>query len=203
MELHKTSIVASLDWLRKNQKYYPDPMARNPTPTAGRRRKGIAIKRAEGDTAHAGKKGSYDRDLFQGPAGFPPMPPRMSDGAKAVWMEYAPLLGQDPELMSLLDGALFEDFCELRAQKLEIEHGMYDEAKKAKTRAARGAIMCEYQGVLDKMRLRESTLRNQLGMSPVARSGLKIGPVKVATAAAVTGDALEEAFMGAGEMRPV
>ena len=175
----------------------------------GRKRKDPALKLAEGDRNHRGNKPDYSRDLVQTPMGVPEMPERFEGRIhEEVWNEIVPLLAESPDLISLVDGPLLEDFVEIRAQKLEIEAGMFERADAAEEaadprekKAARAAVIAEYQKSLDGLRARENMIRRELALTPAARSSLKVGPIKTSKTIKA-GDALEEAFFG-GSMRPV
>lgn len=135
------------------------------------------------------------------------MPPHLSKAAKLIWIEITPMLAQMEDLLSLVDGAVIGNYCEVRAQKNEIEAAMYDAAgiaeraaPKGEKRAARAEVLIAHQNCLDKLRMRETALQRELGLTPAARSSLKVGPLKTVKSQAA--DAMDDVFMG-GSMRPV
>ena len=175
----------------------------------GRKRLDPAVAKAQGDRSHKGNKPDYSRDVAQTPLGCPEMPVRMSVGGAEIWNSIVPLLAQDPNLISLVDLYILEDYCELQAQKIMIESSMMADAaaayKRAKVgkNAARADVLKEpkRQSTLDTMRMRLNMLRREIALTPAARSSLKVGPIKTSKTIAVN-DALEEAFFNSA-MRPV
>ena len=123
--------------------------------------------------------------------GEPDMPGGMSDEAKIVWRETVPLMLTVPGLLTIVDGTVLADFCELRAeyktQKAACAKEFERTWKKSKklTRVETKALVEDrYRTALDKLRYRENILRRELGLSPSARSTMRIGgPVKDAQAA--------------------
>ena len=153
-------------------------------------------------------KPDYNRDLVSTPLGAPPIPEYLSPEARQVWHHVVPILLQDPNLLSVIDTSILEDFCETWAQKVLIETAMWDTADQAaaaveesRRKAVRADVIMQNQGVLDKMRMRLNALRREIGATPAARSALKVGPIKTSKNIKVD-DPLDEAFFG-GSMQPV
>ena len=138
------------------------------------------------------------------------MPADMSPGAKAVWGHIVPLLAQDPNLLSIVDRSVLRDFCEVECQKTEIEGAMWEEAEAAAKAAPRGgkriaraAVLKDprTQRTLDSLRMRQVVLRSSIGLTPAARSSLKVGPI-ITTKTLQTDDVMEDAFVNS-PLRPM
>lgn len=177
---------------------------------SGRKRKDPALAAAEGDRGHKGNKPPYSRALVATPPGAPDLPAVISAGAAAIWHQIVPLLASDPNLLSVVDTSILRDFCEVEVQKQEIEASMWEAAAaaekaapKGQKRQARAAVIKDppLQRTLDGLRMRQTILRRELGLTPAARSALKVGPI-ITSKSIQSGDIMEEAFFG-GSMKPV
>lgn len=155
-------------------------------------------------------KPQYERDIMAAPLGAPEPPLWLTPEALDIWEEIVPLLAGVPELLSIVDGALLEDYCEVEAQKRQIQQAMNEgadaaakKAKPADKAIARGEVLLRYQNHLDKLRMRANSLRRELGLTPSSRSALKVGSIKRSNSEELAkGSALDEAFERMG-MRPV
>lgn len=150
----------------------------------------------------------YDRDMASLPLGTPDKPASLSPGASAIWDVYVPMLAESPDLISILDGSLLADFCELESEKNILLGAMYEEAtaaaKEAKNgckKAAMAKVMMQYSHTLDKMRTRINTLRKEFGGTPGARSSLKVGPIKTVKGNAKS--AIQSHFLGSSRFMKV
>jgi phage terminase small subunit len=125
--------------------------------------------------------------------GEPEMPSGLSPAARRIWKQTVALMLTVPNLLTVADGAVLADYCEVRAQKDELQKAMRarerENAKliiaqaaqkgqritnlEAKALAAEASL--ERSGeLLNKLRHRENVLRRELGLSPSARSSIRI-----------------------------
>ena len=165
----------------------------------GPAKKPSAVEIAEG---RPGKRSINDHEpAFAG--GEPDQPPGLSASARRVWRTVVPVLMQVPGLLSIADGSVLADYCEVRAEKDQVMRAAraatsraLRQAKTAHTAASpqevRAAVVEKYGDTLNRLRHRENVLRRELGLSPSARSSLRIagasGPAKT--------DPLDRAFFG-------
>ena len=142
------------------------------------------------------------------PLGTPEKPAHLSPGASQIWDVYVPMLAESPDLISILDGSLLTDFCELESEKNMMLSAMHEEAtaaaKAAKTgtkNAAMARVYMQYEPTLYKMRTRVNALRREFGGTPGARSSLKVGPIKTVKGNARS--AIQPQFLGAARFMKV
>ena len=125
--------------------------------------------------------------------GEPAMPAGLSPVARRVWKQTVAIMLTVPDLLSIADGAVLSDYCEVRAQKDELQRAMRARQREneklirvqtaakgqmitaAEARALAAEASLERSGeLLNKLRHRENVLRRELGLSPSARSSIRI-----------------------------
>jgi phage terminase small subunit len=131
--------------------------------------------------------------------GEPDMPAGLSPAARRIWKETVAVMLTVPDLLTIADAAVLADYCEVRAQKEELQRAMRvrerENAKAiiaqtmmkgqkitaAEAKALAVEACLEKSGdILNKLRHRENVLRRELGLSPSARSSIRIsGAVKL------------------------
>jgi phage terminase small subunit len=125
--------------------------------------------------------------------GEPEMPTGLSRAARSIWKQTVAIMLTVPNLLSVADSAVLADYCEVRVQKdglqtamrareresvklivaQAIQKGQRITAGEAKALAAEASL--ERSGeLLNKLRHRENVLRRELGLSPSARSSIRI-----------------------------
>ena len=121
------------------------------------------------------------------------MPRGLSRGARRIWGITVAIMLQVPGLLTIADGAVLADYCEVRADKDVLQRANRDnerravaqaiaEAKakggkltKAELRAAAASAQMSKTGrMLNTLRHRENVLRRELGLSASARSSIHI-----------------------------
>jgi phage terminase small subunit len=118
--------------------------------------------------------------------GEPPKPSGLSAAARRVWRETVEIMASVEGLLTVADGAVLADFCEVRVNKRSIESAMRIQLRKALvsakamgrpiTRAeAEAALLVKFGRELNTLRHRENVLRRELGLSPSARSSIRLG----------------------------
>lgn len=167
----------------------------------GRPRNDSAVQKAKGNSHRPSRE--TDRIDAAAPPGTPERPAFLKGRALEIWHEMIGLLLQIPDLLTVVDGKTIADFCQVSSQKESIERGMDLEcnhaadtmtaeaeaavtvkdkkaARKAKRKLAesieiaQAKIAMGYQGILEKLRMRQNALANELGMSPRSRSQIKV-----------------------------
>lgn len=163
----------------------------------GRPRNDSAINAARGTAKKASRE--YDHGDAAAPPGVPEMPDDFSPREIEIWDDTIFRLKQIPGLLTIVDGPTIADFCRCVAQKEIIERAMNIKAAAAATAAkeafvgadgkvlkgstkkrsqaadvAMGDVMLAYQSTLERLRMRQNALANELGMSPRSRSQIKV-----------------------------
>ena len=82
----------------------------------GPAKKPTALEIAEGQPGHRGIN-DHEPTFAEGE---PDMPSGLSAGARKVWRSTVPILMQVPGLLSIADGSVLSDYCEVRAEKDQI-----------------------------------------------------------------------------------
>ena len=156
----------------------------------GPAKKPSALDRAEGHPGH--RKPSSAEPVF--PDNEPIAPADLSAAGLKVWNEIVPILLTVPGLVNPADSPVLGDFCEAHAQRLALQRSMQVEQKKrvakekAKAKAAGKRINVademaialadlstgKFGRALERARHRENQLRRELGLSPSARSSIRI-----------------------------
>jgi hypothetical protein len=171
-----------------------------------------------------------DRVDAEAPPGSPERPKDLKGRALQIWFETISVMSQIRGLLTIADGPPIADFCRVAAQKEMIEAGMeaevtaavkkakaeaklaHDEALKTDPKAKlvkpnveiiTGGIYFQYQGVLDKLRMRQLSLTNTIGRSPASRSQIKVQapgyvPGLGTTAAAKARNLVSDPVLGGG-----
>jgi phage terminase small subunit len=123
----------------------------------------------------------------------PEMPTGLSPAARRIWNRTVAIMLTVPNLLTVADGAALADYCEVRAQKDELQKAMRAREREsakliiaqatqkgqritaAEARALAAEASLERSGeLLNKLRHRENVLRRELGLSPSARSSIRI-----------------------------
>jgi phage terminase small subunit len=126
--------------------------------------------------------------------GEPEMPTGLSPAARRIWKETVALMLTVPNLLTVADGAVLADYCEVRAQKDGLRTAMRAREREnvkliiaqtaqkgqritgAEARGLAAEASLEKSGeLLNQLRHRENVLRRELGLSPSARSSIRIG----------------------------
>jgi len=126
-------------------------------------------------------------------AGEPAMPSGLSSAARRIWKETVAVMLTVPDLLTIADAAVLADYCEVRGQKEELQRAMrVRERENTKAITAQTAMkgqtitMAEAKALaveasleksgelLNRLRHRENVLRRELGLSPSARSSIRI-----------------------------
>lgn len=157
-----------------------------------------ALKRAKGNLGHR----PIVEDV-QFAEGAPEMPAHLDASARRIWRETLPLLLSVKGLLTIADGAMLSNFCEVRSRRLALVHALDNrrremlkaakkaaEAKGAKlTREQLTAIAdekamtvetrgCPQQhpliGMINTLLREEAALARSFGLDPSARSSLKL-----------------------------
>ena len=155
----------------------------------GPAKKPTALQIAEGNP---GKRPINTREP-QFAEGEPEMPTGLSRAARPIWKETVAIMLTVPNLLSVADGAVLADYCEVRVQKDALQTAMRAREREsvklivaqatqkgqrinaAEARALAAEASLEKSGdLLNKLRHRENVLRRELGLSPSARSSIRI-----------------------------
>lgn len=83
--------------------------------------------------------------------GEPTMPAGMSPGARRVWRATVAEMLNTPGLLSLLDGAVLADYCEVRADKDALQHARSIAIKRAIDEARAKAVGVDVEGLPAKL----------------------------------------------------
>lgn len=122
------------------------------------------------------------------------MPLGLSKAAKKIWRETVGTMLTVEGLLTIADGSVLGDYCQLRAEKTDFLKAielraragaatlMAEAAEKGRKlpQASAAVLALEIEmrksgNALDKLRHRENVLRRELGLSPSARSSIRIG----------------------------
>jgi phage terminase small subunit len=155
----------------------------------GPAKKPTALEAAQG---FPGKRAVNDHEP-QFAEGEPDMPRGLSRGARRIWRITVAILLRCPGLLTIADGAVLADYCEVRADKDILQRAMRDaerrnvaqaieQAKakgltltKAELRAAAASAQMTKSGqMLNTLRNRENVLRREIGLSASARSSIRL-----------------------------
>jgi phage terminase small subunit len=155
----------------------------------GPAKKPTALEAAQG---FPGKRAVNDHEP-QFAEGEPDMPRGLSRGARRIWRITVTIMLQVPGLLTIADGAVLADYCEVRADKDTLQRAMRDAQRRAvratqeQTKeqgvkvtkaeiaaAASQAQMTKSGRMLNTLRHRENVLRRELGLSASARSSIHI-----------------------------
>jgi phage terminase small subunit len=151
----------------------------------GPAKKPTALEAAQG---FPGKRAVNDHEP-QFAEGEPDMPRGLSRGARRIWRITVAIMLQVPGLLTIADGAVLADYCEVRADKDTLQRAMRDAQRRAirETQeqgvkvtkaeiaaAASQAQMTKSGQMLNTLRHRENVLRRELGLSASARSSMRI-----------------------------
>lgn len=149
----------------------------------GPAKKPSALEAAEGNPGKRASNSSEPRFLD----GAPPMPSGMNTRARRIWRDTAAILMSIPGLLSVADGPVLGDFCCTRADKEALEAAMRAELSRrlkasppeGSRAEVEGEVIVKYGNQLNRLRHRENALRRELGLSPSARSSIRIsGEIK-------------------------
>lgn len=153
----------------------------------GRKPKPTAMRIREGNKGHR----PLNQDEPVPPPGTPHCPTWLPADAKTVWYETLPML-QEMGVMSLIDGAALENYCQVmarwrRAEQFLAKHG----SCYAATNKTGQKYLAQYPQVNEAAKLLAlvKAYQQEFGMTPSARSGLHVEK------AATTVDPLDE-FLG-------
>lgn len=121
------------------------------------------------------------------------MPRGLSRGARKVWRCTVAMLLQVPGLLTIADGAVLADYCEVRADKDALQRAMRDAERRAVAQAAEqakakgiklskaelraaaaSAQMTKTGAMLNTLRNRENVLRREMGLSASARTSIRL-----------------------------
>jgi phage terminase small subunit len=158
----------------------------------GPAKKPSALELAEGKPGHRAVSDNEPRFA----EGVPTRPSGLSRAACAIWRDTIDIMMTVPGLLTVADGAVLADFCEVRAQKDSIRTAMMTQKRAAAQQirtaasargtkislaeaeaAAETALIERYGGELNRLRHRENVLRRELGLSPSSRSSIRLGDV--------------------------
>ena len=162
-----------------------------------------SITKLDGVLPSGGKNPEYSRDVMSAPLGEPECPKHLDKRARAIFKATVALLRDVPELLSTLDATLLANFSLVESQLEILEKGLQAEIAKpvgvGKRKRPRNAIeqaevVMRFTPVIDKMRIRSNILAREMGLTPAARSSLKVGPVK--TTKTVSDHAIDKMFLG-------
>ena len=162
-----------------------------------------SITKLDGVLPSGGKNPEYSRDVMSAPLGEPTCPSHLSKRAKTIFKAVCALLRDVPELLSTLDTFLVANFASNEAQLELLEKGMQADLAKpvgvgkrqrGKNAIEEAAVVMKYTVIIDKLRIRSNILGREMGLSPAARSSLKVGPVK--TTKSVSDHAIDKMFLG-------
>lgn len=159
----------------------------------------VALKRAKGNP---GKRALIEDVQFL--EGEPDMPGHLTAGARRIWRELVPVLLSVKGLLTVADGYVLGDLCELRDKRLSLTAALRYRHKQAVVQAKQQAkekglklTQGELHAIADDMTMiskapsgyrqkdalvstieglqrDEDRLRDKLGLSPQARSGMKL-----------------------------
>jgi phage terminase small subunit len=155
----------------------------------GPAKKPTALEAAQG---FPGKRAVNDHEP-QFAEGEPDMPRGLSRGARKVWRCTVAMLLQVPGLLTIADGAVLADYCEVRADKDALQRAMRDAERRAVAQAAEqakakgiklskaelraaaaSAQMTKTGAMLNTLRNRENVLRREMGLSASARTSIRL-----------------------------
>lgn len=149
-------------------------MARGPA------KKPTAIELAQGSPGHR-PTNSREPKFAEGE---PQIPPGMSPRARRIWHETVVTMLSVQGLLTIADGAVLADYCQVRSEKEEMLKAMdfHVKLRAAKFKKppavarmlAREAEMKRIANSLNKLRHRENVLRRELGLSPSSRSSIRL-----------------------------
>lgn len=149
-------------------------MARGPA------KKPTALELAQGSPGH--RPVNSREPKFK--EGEPAIPSGLSPRARKIWRESVSVMLTVQGLLTIADGAVMADYCQVRAEKEEmlkaLEFHIRDRAAKSKKPAvvarmlARETEMKKIANGLNKLRHRENVLRRELGLSPSSRSSIRL-----------------------------
>lgn len=133
--------------------------------------------------------------------GEPAMPYGLSRAAKKIWRASVAIMLQVPGLLTIADGAVLADYCEVRADKDTLQRAMRDAERRAVVQAAEqakakgikltrselaaaaaGAQMTKFGKILNTLRTRELALRREIGLSPSARTSIRLTAAQLVAA---------------------
>lgn len=115
------------------------------------------------------------------------MPRGLPAGARRIWKETVDIMLTVPGLLTVADGSTLFDFCQVRFEKLALESSIRAEQSGALKKellvkeedrrppiAVKAYVYSDSAKLLNLLRHRENVLRRELGLSPSARSSMRI-----------------------------
>ena len=148
----------------------------------GPAKKPSALEAAQGNP---GKRSSNSSEPMP-PAGVPEMPRGLPAGARRIWKETVDIMLTVPGLLTVADGSTLFDFCQVRFEKLALESSVRAEQSAAVKKellikedrrpsvVVKADVYAASAKLLNTLRHRENILRRELGLSPSARSSMRI-----------------------------
>ena len=152
-------------------------------------KKPSALEAAQGFPGHR----AVDDSQPKFSEGEPDMPRGLSRGARKVWRCTVAMLLQVPGLLTIADGAVLADYCEVRADKDTLQRAMRDAERRGVAQAVQQAketglklTKAELRGIaasaqmtksgtmLNTLRHRENVLRREIGLSASARTSIRL-----------------------------
>jgi phage terminase small subunit len=125
----------------------------------------------------------------------------LSAAARKIWHATVPILMQVPGLLTVADGSVLAGLCEVQVEKDQVLRAARAASARALRQAkstgaaaskeeVRAAVIEKYSDSLNRLRHRENVLRRELGLSPSARSSIRISGAPGCTRT----DPLDKAF---------
>lgn len=149
----------------------------------GPAKKPSALEAAEGNRG----KRPVNSNEPKPPAGVPEMPRGLPAGARRIWEETVEIMLTVPGLLTVADGSALFDYCQVRFEKLVLESAIRAEQSEAVKKqlllkepdrlpaiAVRANVYSASAKLLNTLRHRENVLRRELGLSPSARSSMRL-----------------------------
>lgn len=149
----------------------------------GAPKKPSALEAAEGNPG----KRSVNSSEPKPPAGVPDMPRGLSAGARRIWKETVDIMLTVPGLLTVADGSALFDYCQVRFEKLALESAvraeqadavrkefLIEEKDRRQPLIVKAGVYASSAKLLNTLRHRENVLRRELGLSPSARSSMRL-----------------------------